>query len=458
MPAFQFPCRRFVVVTLAALPLAGCPTDEGEQFSAGLEAGDGVGTDDAIDTSDGECGNGTVETGEECDLGEGNSETGPCTPECLINICGDGYVNTQFEECDDANTSENDYCLNDCKDNVCGDGILNEGVEGCDDGNTNQLDECTNDCKLGTCGNGDLDEGEECDDGNDNTADYCPACLFAFCGDGYAWSGEEECDDGNQEDNDDCLNACVPASCGDGIIWVGEEECDDGDLDDTDACPTSCVPASCGDGFTYAGMETCDDGNHVSDDGCDAECFAEFCFQVSNGPDEDIVGADWFDTCADSPGTLIIVKLEDDQGNVVYQSQGMMVGDWSQNQITSTGDSSIEYNENSHDRLVTLDNGDKLFVSGKDGNPGADNYYCNTDLGNGYVIIVYPSNPNWYINPKLVVTSFEGPYSNMPRKFVNWTEAYEISWNGGMPINTCTLGPGGLVPFTGKFTLRVKNP
>ena len=42
--------------------------------------------------------------------------------------------------------------------------------------------------------------------------------------------------------------------------------------------------------------------------------------------------------------------------------------------------------------------------------------------------------------------------------FVNWDESYEISWNGGAPINSCTLGPGGLVPFAGTFTLRVKNP
>ena len=91
-------------------------------------------------------------------------------------------------------------------------------------------------------------------------------------------------------------------------------------------------------------------------------------------------------------------------------------------------------------------------------NPGADNFYCNTELGNGYVVVIYPSNPNWYINPKLVVTSYQGAYNNQPRKFVNWDESHEISWNGGAPINTCTLGPGGLVPFEGTFTLRVKNP
>ncbi len=460
MPDFQLLRTHGVGLALLALPiLTSCTGGDTEQFSAGLEAGDGVGTDDATDEGpSGECGNSKVEAGEECDLGANNSATGACTPECQINVCGDGYVNPQFEECDDGNNAETDYCLDDCKDNVCGDGIVNEGVESCDDGNTNPVDDCKNDCTLGTCGDGKLDDGEQCDDGNTNQTDYCAGCLFAFCGDGYVRTGEEECDDGNQEDNDACLNGCIAATCGDGVLWVGEETCDDGDLDDSDGCPSSCQPATCGDGFVWTGMESCDDGNNVSDDGCDADCIAEYCLQVHNGPDVDLVGNDWFDACADSPGSLVIVKLEDAEGNVVYTSQGMMIGDWTQNQVTSTGDSSIEYNENSHDRLVVLDNGDRLFVAGKDANPGADNFYCNTELGNGYVVVIYPSNPNWYINPKLVVTSYQGAYNNQPRKFVNWDESHEISWNGGAPINTCTLGPGGLVPFEGTFTLRVKNP
>jgi cysteine-rich repeat protein len=457
MPDFRFVRHPGFGSLLLAGLLCSCTGDDGEQFSAGLEAGDDeVGTTD--ESGEAECGNGEVESGEQCDLGEGNSPSGACTPECQINICGDGYPSSEFEECDDGNTNEGDDCLNDCNANVCGDGIVNEGEEQCDDGNDVQNDDCKNDCTLGTCGDGRLDDGEQCDDGNDNVEDYCPACMYAVCGDGYRWNGEEECDDGNAEDSDACLPTCVAAACGDGVVWVGEEDCDDGDLDDSDACPSSCQPAECGDGFVWTGMETCDDGNFVDEDGCDMNCLAEFCAQVTNGPEEDVASDDWFDTCADSPGTLILVKLADERGNVVYETQGMMVGDWTMNEITSTGDSSIEYNENSHDRLVALDNGDKLFISGKDANPGMDNYYCNTDLGNGYVIVIYPANPNWYINPKMIVTSFEGAHSNQPRKFVNWDESYEIAWNGGQPINACTLGPGGLVPFAGTFTLRVKNP
>lgn len=202
------------------------------------------------------------------------------------------------------------------------------------------------------------------------------------------------------------------------------------------------------------GPETCDDGNNVSDDGCDAQCIAEYCVLVENGPAEDLQGNDWFDECIDAPGDLIIVKLRDANDQVVYQAQGTMVGDWTQNEVTSTGDSSIEYNENSHNRLVTLDNGDKLFIASKDAHAGV--YTCNTDLGNGYGIIIYPSNPNWYFNPKLLIMPQDNAYGDVVRQFRNWGPEYEISYDGGAVMNACTEGAGGLVPFEGEFTLRVK--
>lgn len=453
---------RLGMLSIAVVATSGCPEPEDEMFSAGLEAGQEAETGDTTDSDDSDnavCGNGTVETGEQCDQGEANSETGQCTPDCLIAVCGDGYVRTDYEDCDDANQNENDYCLNDCSDNVCGDGIINEGVEACDDANDDETDECRSDCTLGTCGDGQVQDGEQCDDGNEDDTDACAGCHFAFCGDGHAWAGNEECDDGNQQDNDACLETCVAATCGDDIVWQGMESCDDGNLEDNDACPSSCEPASCGDGFVFngeGGTETCDDGNNVSDDGCDAECLAEYCFIVNNGPDEDLMGNTWFDECVDTEGDLVIVKLRDENNQIVYEAQGTMVGDWTQNEVTSTGSSSVEYNENSHNRLVTLDNGDKLFISGKDADAGV--YTCNTDLGNGYGIIVYPANPNWYINPKIVVMPHDGAFGMpvAPRAFGNWGPEYEISYNADAAMNTCTSGSGGLEPFTGEFTLRVK--
>ncbi|PRQ03754.1 hypothetical protein ENSA5_12600 [Enhygromyxa salina] len=437
----------------------GCPGPDGGTFSAGLSAGvETSGSDDSdpTDTEDAECGNGVVEPGEQCDMGEGNSATGECTPDCQIWLCGDGYVNADYEDCDDANDVQTDSCLSDCVANVCGDGIVNEGVEACDDGNDIQTDECRNDCTLGTCGDGQIQDGEQCDDGNDDFGDQCPGCQFAFCGDGHTWLGMEQCDDGNEQDNDACLVGCIEATCGDGVVWTDNEMCDDGNLEDDDACPSSCEPASCGDGFTFSngGPETCDDGNQVSDDGCDAECLAEFCFLLDNDEEVNLSGNDWFDACVMEVGDLVVVKLADENNEIVYEAQGVKVGVWTQDEITSTNASTVEYNENSHDQLITLDNGDKLFIAGKDADSGV--YTCNTDLGNGYGIVLYPSNANWYINPKMLVMPLDGGVGGMAREFKNWGPEYEVSWNGGAPMNSCTEGVGGLVPFNGEFTLRVK--
>ena len=48
------------------------------------------------------CGNGFIETGEECDDGNLIS-TDACTSECKIAVCGDGMIRTGFEQCDGSN-------------------------------------------------------------------------------------------------------------------------------------------------------------------------------------------------------------------------------------------------------------------------------------------------------------------------------------------------------------------
>ena len=47
----------------------------------------------------GECGNNTVEEGEECDLGAANGPDAACTAECRLPACGDGVVQ-DGEACD----------------------------------------------------------------------------------------------------------------------------------------------------------------------------------------------------------------------------------------------------------------------------------------------------------------------------------------------------------------------
>jgi len=171
-------------------------------------------------------------------LGPDNTIRGACE-------CGNGIVDSN-EQCDDGNTNTNDACTNTCKINVCGDGVLNTGVEQCDDGNTNNNDSCTNACKANVCGDGVVNTGvEQCDDGNTSNTDACTnACKNAACGDGFIHGSTEECDDGNGVDTDDCTNACAVARCGDGIIHAGVEECDDGNSNDLDTCTT---PAAFGE-------------------------------------------------------------------------------------------------------------------------------------------------------------------------------------------------------------------
>ncbi|CAM3940890.1 DUF4215 domain-containing protein [Corallococcus sp. ZKHCc1 1396] len=64
------------------------------------------------------CGNGTVDVGEQCDLGNANGPGyGKCSLTCIWNArCGDGIPQYKFDEtCDDGNTNDNDECPNNCK-------------------------------------------------------------------------------------------------------------------------------------------------------------------------------------------------------------------------------------------------------------------------------------------------------------------------------------------------------
>ncbi|MFO7562280.1 MAG: DUF4215 domain-containing protein [Enhygromyxa sp.] len=268
-----------LLVPTTALVLAACPTGSTETttfgFTGNPTSGEGDGDGETSGDGDlaGECGNGVVEPGEECDLGPDNGEAEPCTPECQIAKCGDGFWRPGFEECDDGNDDNTDDCVAGCKLATCGDGYVHAGVEECDDGNDDNTDDCNNQCLTGLCGDGIVQEGEQCDDGNDDDSDECPgSCQLAYCGDGYVRAEWEECDDGNMDDDDGCVGQCQLAYCGDGYVWEGVEECDDGNQDDHDACTAACTIAYCGDGVHWVGMEECDDGNMIDDDGCSNGC------------------------------------------------------------------------------------------------------------------------------------------------------------------------------------------
>lgn len=119
------------------------------------------------------CGNGVLDTGEECDDGNYSNGDG-CSDLCVQEVCGDGRVQTGLgEECDDGNTKAGDGCNATCRREVCGDGILHAAIgEECDDGNTTAGDGCSPTCTTEFCGDGTCVGAETCD----TCSGDCGAC------------------------------------------------------------------------------------------------------------------------------------------------------------------------------------------------------------------------------------------------------------------------------------------
>lgn len=187
---------------LAIVLLASCSSvvTFDDVVETGVQCGDGVDNDgdDQIDCEDlgcaadpacNGCGNGVVDSGEQCDDGNAVPDDG-CSPNCRLDVgCGNNVVETG-EQCDDGNADNTDGCAG-CQDARCGDGFVRAG------------------------------SAEQCDDGNADDTDGCPTtCETAFCGDGFALAGTEQCDDTNAVANDGCA-ACVIERCGDGTTQTG---------------------------------------------------------------------------------------------------------------------------------------------------------------------------------------------------------------------------------------------
>jgi cysteine-rich repeat protein len=83
------------------------------------------------------CGNGTVETGEECDSGGDNSDTAAdaCRTTCVNAHCGDGVIDTG-EVCDDGNTTDGDGCSATCEEETSAGGTAGTGTAGTATGGT----------------------------------------------------------------------------------------------------------------------------------------------------------------------------------------------------------------------------------------------------------------------------------------------------------------------------------
>ena len=294
---------------------------------------DGDATDDGGACIPEECDDGNACNGEEfctiddlCVGGRPPEEGSECTNElgapgfcfderCRPATCGNGVVNSG-EDCDDGNLVNGDGCEADCTFSCrlaaeCDDGETCNGVEDCIDHACLAGDPAPDGtpcgaglvcrsgvCAAAGCGDGLIDPtgGEECDDANDVAGDGCEAdCSFSChgdddCNDLRTCNGEETCDavlhrcapGVHAEDGTPCLTAagaaggcragiCAPASCGDLVVDAGED-CDDGNLEPDDGCETDCRwtctnDAACANGRFCNGAETCALGTHTCVDG-----------------------------------------------------------------------------------------------------------------------------------------------------------------------------------------------
>ncbi|MFN2425325.1 MAG: hypothetical protein ABR587_02630 [Candidatus Binatia bacterium] len=95
----------------------------------------------------GDCGDGELDAGEECDDGNATTDDG-CQVDCTATgaVCGDGFVHAT-ELCDDENVTDNDGCDGNCRPTGCGNFARTLGEE-CDDGNLEDDDGCEADCTL----------------------------------------------------------------------------------------------------------------------------------------------------------------------------------------------------------------------------------------------------------------------------------------------------------------------
>lgn len=160
--------------------------------------------------------------------------------------CGNGTLETG-EECDDGNTINGDGCSAQCKLEVCGNGRI-DGNEQCDDGNTVNGDGCSAQCTIEVIPS--CRQDSDCNDNN--------ACTNDRCVDGNCLSNTVNCDDGNVCNGTESCNpdsGCVegtPLVCDDGNVCNGIESCDP-----SDGC-VSGTPLNCNDGNSCNGIEECD--------------------------------------------------------------------------------------------------------------------------------------------------------------------------------------------------------
>jgi len=141
------------------------------------------------------CGNGVVESGEQCD--DGNADDGDCcSATCQFELAGSDCIDGNL--CNDPDTCDgHGHCVGQEPLTICPGDQCHDPIE-CDP----QLG-CLNPAKA---------DGTPCDDGDACSGDQCVGgvCIGSVptCGDGIIQSSCEYCDDGNTQKDDGCNAGC----------------------------------------------------------------------------------------------------------------------------------------------------------------------------------------------------------------------------------------------------------
>lgn len=208
----------------------------------------------------GGCGDGVVETGEQCDFGTGNGPGTGCESNCMFSCtmvpssCDDGNPCNGLETCNSVTVSNH-------VGQKCAPGTPEPNGTSCGTGKLCIASACT----TATCGDGYTTPPEECDDGANNgkLSDGCTTGCRFVC---VSTDATRNC-----TPTDPCAGqgACNDAThtCTSGTPLMNGTPCGNGGT-----CQGgTCTQPVCGDGVR-SGTEQCDDGNLTNLDGCDASC------------------------------------------------------------------------------------------------------------------------------------------------------------------------------------------
>lgn len=149
-------------------------------------------------------------------------------------LCNDGSTTYSATGCDGHGGVKSYYT-------VCGDGIVDTGEQCDNGSNNSDNDPnaCRTDCRFAYCGDGVIDSGEQCDReylGGAICTDFDKNGVMSnSIQEPWYWGGTLKCSNSCKYDLSQCHY------CGDGIVQSQQEQCDDGNNIDDDGCNSNCT-------------------------------------------------------------------------------------------------------------------------------------------------------------------------------------------------------------------------